>query len=326
MSLPADTGSVELLAYRKHVARLLAKGQRPDQRTFAAARVPSVVREVNTRTTTGEKDEDDDEGAHAPTDGLLSSVVYRDGGGTCIACAVHGVFGPPWSQAPDHGRLNVRVTAPFLQDLSAGAGGGFTSAGGHSNAAVANGVSDYPLRQLEGYVRGVLVACLDLSRLVVSPAEACWVLTVSITLLNADGGLRAAALHAAVAALHGLTLPRALLPNGAVVEARPLRMARVPVACSIGILSTGPAAGSSDDGSSATAAGAVGGPTVLLDITSIEEQVVDGVVTAAVDEAGDLVDVEQTGQFPLGPAAVMAIVDQFAGAPAQAIRKRLTNN
>lgn len=320
MSLPPDTGSVEIIAYREYVSRLLAKGERPDHRSFDSIRLPSVAREV-TATSSGAS-------SSSPTttkkpslsssppkeqvsqDGLLSSVILRDDGGTCIACTVHAVFGPPWTQRPNRGRLNVRVTAPFLLDLMSASG--FTSAGGRGGAAVATGLADYPLRQVEGYVRGVLSACLDLSQLAIYPAEACWVLTVTLTLINVDGGIRAAALHAAVAALHGLLLPRALLPNGAIVQARRLRLTCVPVACTYGVV--------------AASGGGGGGVQLLADTSAIEENVADGVVTVAVDEEGNLIDLQQLGRYPLMPSVLGKIVEQLGNSrEAQALRERLTS-
>ncbi|CCW60303.1 unnamed protein product [Phytomonas sp. EM1] len=274
MSLPCDTGSVELATYRRYISEKLKVGERLDQRGMSDVRLPKVSRNVGATLTgsTGSKG----------GDSLLSSVLYTDDYGTSIISDVHAVFGPPHTQTPDEGRFNVSVTAPFLKD-----NGGFASAGNQSNTAITNGLADYPLRQTEGYVRSVLESCLDLHQLCVYVNEACWVLTVNLTLLNVDGTLRASALHAAVAALYNLTLPRAQLPNGDVVEQRSLRFSCVPVACTFGLLSREPL-------------------SFLVDTTAIEEMVCEGVITVAVDEAGGLVDFYQLCSCPLPPQVLLS--------------------
>lgn len=293
MSLPPDTGAVELTAFRQHTAHLLARGERLDRRGFAELRHPSTIREVGSSCCMTEEQR-----GRGSSSGLLSSVMYTDDQGACISCTVHGVFGPPWAQRPNEGRLNVHVNAPFLPEYG---GAGSTLMG--NTGLVHTAAVDLPLRQVEGYVLAVLESCVDLTQLSILPAEACWVITVSITLLNVDGGLRAAALHAAVAALHDLVLPRARLPNGEVVERRVLRLCFVPVACTFAVL---------------------GGETVrlLADPTAIEEAVADGILTITVDEYDNIVDLQQLGQYPLMTSVLQAAIQVWKGSAA-GVRKGL---
>ncbi|CCW68428.1 unnamed protein product [Phytomonas sp. Hart1] len=290
MSLPCDTGSVELATYRGYVSERLNKSERLDERKLGEVRLPKVSRNVGTTLVGDTKSEG--------RGSLLSSVLYTDDYGTSIISDVHAVFGPPHSQTPDEGRLNVFVSAPFLKD-----NGGFASPGSQNNTVITNGLADYPLRQTEGYVRGVLESCIDLRQLCVYANEACWVLTTSLTLLNVDGALRASALHAAVAALYNLALPRAQLPNGDVVNQIDLHFSCVPIACTFGVLPKETL-------------------SFLVDTTAIEEMVCDGVITVAVDETGGLVDFYQLCSRSL-PPQVLISASEAAYRLSGDIRKRL---
>lgn len=211
--------------------------------------------------------------------GVLASLMYTDECGTCVTCEVLGVFGPPPLASRKEGRLSVHVTAPLLRRH-----GGESAVGGgvellrRNVDVLSSGQEDLPLRQLEGFVSSVLHKCIDLRQLCVLEGEACWVLTVSLTLLNADGGLYGSTLAAAVAALQNLQLPRSLLPNGDVVEPRILRLSSVPLACTYGIFMH-----------------PIAGPTWLADICAGEELVVDSQVTITLSEQGGLVDLRQWG-------------------------------
>lgn len=269
MSLHPDTGSVELAAYCHYVSKNVAGGVRLDGRGFADIRCPHIAKEVS-----------------GPASGATSaigtsggtpfaSVLYTDDAGSCISCDLHGVFGPPRTESPEEGRLNVHVSAPFMQDH-----GSLSSHDGFSNVAISNGLADLPLRQVEGYVLEVLKSCLDLGQLLIYPGEACWVLTVNLTLMNIDGSIPSAAVHAAVAAFEGLTLPRALLPNGDTVERRAIHLDTVPVSCTYGVLG--------------------GSPVLLLaDPTAAEEKICDGIYTVALDEQEGIVQSYHVGQYPL---------------------------
>ncbi|EPY16165.1 hypothetical protein STCU_11509 [Strigomonas culicis] len=118
-----------------------------------------------------------------------------------------------------------------------------------------------------------------------------------MTCLLADGGLRAAALHATLAALRGLVLPRARLPDGGVVEPIPLRLTRVPVACTYGVVG-GTAPGSPK-------------LQLLADTSAIEEYIADGIVTIAVDEGNNIVHLQYGCPTPLSPSVLVACVRQW---------------
>ncbi|RNF27559.1 exosome-associated protein 2 [Trypanosoma conorhini] len=259
MSLPPATGAVELSSFKQHVIRLLAQGKRLDGRSFDAIRAPHILH---------------DDRQAAKTNSLLASKLYTDETGTSLGCTVTGVFGPPQSRYPEEGRLTVDVTAPFFPSYS---------------AVQIEGT----LHEVARFVRSTIISCLDLAALCVISGEACWVLRVELTVMNADGGLRAAALHTAVAALHNLTLPKARLPSGDVVESRCLRFHRMPVAATIGV------------------SAAAGDMRFLLDTNAAEESVADGVLTVVVDEADGIVALVHHGKFPLLVPALTGAIDML---------------
>lgn len=169
--------------------------------------------------------------------GRLLSRMYTDDRGTCIHCDVDGLFAPPPLHSRKEGRLTVHVACPFLRRH----GREITSGGGidllkRNNTILFSGDEDLGRRQLEGFLTSVLHRCMDMQQLCVIEGEACWLLEVTLTLWNVDGGLFGATLLTVVSALQQLMLPRALLPNGEVVEARPVHLTRTPMACTYGVL------------------------------------------------------------------------------------------
>lgn len=261
--LAADTGSVEDSTFKLFIAEGIAKGtNRPDGRAGRQdVRIPKTVFE---------------EGCGG---GVLRSLMYTDDRGTCVSCDVKGVFGPPPLTSRLEGRLNVHATAPLLRRPGAD-----RSSGGAEmlrSADVVNGAQeDLGLRQIEGFVACILRRCVDLRQLCVVEGEACWVLSVHITLLNVDGGLFGCSLTAAVSALMNLALPRSLLPNGEVASARVLRFTNVPLACTYGVLNHPTA-----------------GPLWLADLNAGEELTVDSTLTLTLSEDGSIMDLRQLGSL-----------------------------
>ncbi|KPA84991.1 putative exosome-associated protein 2 [Leptomonas pyrrhocoris] len=308
MSLPPNTGSIELTAFRAHTAQLLARGERLDKRDFATCRMPTVVREervgpssdVSGSSNSGSKNTSTvTTSINLTNNGSLAAVMYTDNYGSCIQCTVQGLLGPPRPQTPAAGRLNVHVEAPFLEQPGGAGGANYKS----FQYIISNDNVDLALRELEGYIGIVLEGCFDLRQLSIYEREACWVLNVNVTLLSFDGGLRAGSLHAVLAALHKLHLPRTRLPNGDVIERRQLRLSCLPVACTFGFL-----------------AGAQ--VRLLTDTTAMEEFVADGIITVAVSESGEVVGVHQTGRCPLLAQALTAAVQQWMQGSA-AVREAL---
>ncbi|CBZ29747.1 putative exosome-associated protein 2 [Leishmania mexicana MHOM/GT/2001/U1103] len=310
MSLAPNTGSVELTAYSAHASRLLARGERIDKRAFDEYRLPTIVREERfggpaVASAAGGSPQGPVSGSMASTSAVpdgknLAAIMYTDAYGTCIQCTVQGLLGPPRPEQPAAGRLNVHVEAPFVEHLS----GGAASTNYRSfQYMIASGNADLPLRQLEGHIGTVLDGCFDLSQLSIYEGEACWVLKVSVLLLSFDGGLRAGSLHAVLAALHKLHLPRTRLPNGDVIEGRQVQLSCMPVACTFGFL-----------------AGAQ--VRLVADTTAIEEHVADGLITVAVNETERIVSVHHTGRCPLLAQALAAASQQWTAASG-AMRKAL---
>ncbi|KAH9578783.1 Exoribonuclease [Trypanosoma melophagium] len=259
MSLPPATGAVELVSFKQHVAQLLRQKRRLDERSFNCFRKPQILHDVM---------------GEIRADGVLASTLYTDNTGTCVNCTVSGVFGPPSSEFPDEGRLMVDVTAPFFPN--------------HNTVNI-----EGTLRELARFVRSIIVSCMDLSELCVISGEACWVLQVDIVLLNADGGLRAAALHAAVAALNNLILPKARLPNNDVVESRRLQFHRIPVAITIGMFV------------------ANGELQLLMDTNAAEESVVDALFTVALDESDGIVAFVHHGMYAVNASLLTGVINAF---------------
>ncbi|ORC87445.1 putative exosome-associated protein 2, putative,3 exoribonuclease [Trypanosoma theileri] len=259
MSLPPATGAVELVSFNQHVAQLLRQKKRLDERSFNSIRKPQILQDIM---------------GEMRTDGVLASTLYTDNTGTCVNCTVSGVFGPPPMEYPDEGRLTVDVTAPFFSN---------------QNTIKIEGA----LRELARFVRSTIISCMDLSELSVISGEACWVLQVDLVLLNADGGLRAATLHAAVAALNNLTLPKARLPNGDVVESKHLQFHRIPVATTIGMFL------------------ANGELQLLMDTNAAEEGVVDGLFTVVLDESDGIVAFVHHGMYAVNPSLLTGVINAF---------------
>nr|CAO85913.1 exosome subunit EAP2 [Leishmania tarentolae] len=310
MSLAPNTGSVELTAYSVHASRLLERGERIDKRALDKCRLPTVVREERfggsaVAGVVAVSPQSPSSGNMASTNHVvdgksLAAVMYTDSYGTCIQCTVHGLLGPPRPDQPAAGRLHVHVEAPFVEHL----GGGANSTNPRSfQYMIASGNADLPLRQLEGFIGTVLDSCFDLKQLSIYEGEACWVLKVSVLLLSFDGGLRAGSLHAALAALHKLHLPRTRLPNGDVIAGRQVQLSCMPVACTFGFL-----------------AGAQ--VQLVADTTAIEECITDGLITVVVNEAERILSVHHTGRCPLLAQALAAAAQQWI-ATSGAMRKAL---
>lgn len=302
MSLPPNTGSIELTSFRTHAAQLLARGERLDRRDFATCRVPTVVREERVGASTEASSASSNAittSVNLANSGNLAAVMYTDNYGACIQCTVQGLLGPPRPHAPAAGRFSIHIEAPFLKQLGGAGEANYKS----FQYIVSNGNADLPLRQLEGYISTVLEGCLDLRQLSIYEGEACWVLNLNVTLLSFDGGLRAASLHAVLAVMHRLRLPRTRLPNGDVVDSRQVQLSCLPVACTFGFL-----------------AGAQ--VRLLTDTTAIEELVADGLITVAVGESGEVIGVYQTGRCPLLAQALTAAVQQWIQSSAE-VRKAL---
>ncbi|CBH18749.1 exosome-associated protein 2, putative [Trypanosoma brucei gambiense DAL972] len=258
MSLPPATGAVELASFQQHVHQFLVQNKRLDGRPLDALREPHILR--------------DSKGG----DGLLASTLYTDNTGTCLNCTVSGVFGPPPSDQPDEGRLTVDVAAPFFQS--------------HSTDQVAAA-----LREVARFVRSTIISCMDLTELNIINGEACWVLQVELVILNADGGLRAAALHAVVAAIHNMLLPRSRLPSGDEVESRRLRFHTIPVAVTIGVYKLG-----------------ASGVRFLMDTNAAEESVVDGLLTVVLSDENGIITFVQSGSYSISSLLLTGAVNEFA--------------
>ncbi|KAG8345402.1 3' exoribonuclease family domain [Trypanosoma vivax] len=271
MSLPPATGAVELASFQQYVLRLLAQNKRLDGRSLDAIRLPQIISDSQSITR---------------TDGVLASTLYTDETGTYIQCTVCGLFGPPLAERPEEGRLTVDITAPFFPSYGADR---VTTA----------------LREAAHFVRSTIISCMDLKELSILPGEACWVVQVELVVVNADGGLRAASLHAALAALHGMLLPRSRLPNGYEVQGKQLCFHTIPIATTIGVYKH-----------------SCGELRLLMDTSAAEESVVDGLMTVAIDDSNCIVGLIQNGSYPLVTPLLTGAINEFS-ARSEALRSAI---
>lgn len=262
--LPADTGSVEISFFSQHVAERLGDATLPrlDGRTsLTAVRMPVMTYETE------------------PLSGSLASGMYTDGSGTCLMCEVSGYFGPPPLTSRKEGRITVHLSSPFLRRPGTD-GDGVRGSEMMKRNVVASGQEDAGLRELEGFVMAMIHRSVDLRQLCVLEGEACWVLSVSVAIINADGGLYGAALAAVVSLLRDLQLPASVLPDGTAVAAQQLHLSVLPLACTYGLLSHPTA-----------------GLLWLADLNAAEELVVEASCTVTLGEDGGVLDVHQVGNF-----------------------------
>lgn len=256
MTLPPATQLVELQSFQRHTAKELTNGVRLDGRADTSMRRIDVSRE-------DVKDQ--------PDCAILSSVTVRCGTAV-VQCTVRGSFGPTASDTPNEGRVEVSVRMPFVP---------------HSMAEGAPQQADV-LSHIERFVEDVLLGsrCTDLAALCVRPGEACWVLSIVLTVLSSDGNLRGLCLHAAVASLQRIALPRLKLPDGSSSTPKEWPLRCTPLASS----------------------GAVCGGKFVVDPSAAEESVADGLITVVV------------GLFPQSPAAHILYIGHYGGAPASSTR------
>jgi exosome complex RNA-binding protein Rrp42 (RNase PH superfamily) len=258
-----STGNVEPHAYHQQTIELLQQSKRRDGRDASTLR-PVVTQAEVSSTSLGS---------------ATASV-----GASVAQCTVRGCFGPPTVEAPNAGRLDVFVEAPFSSP--------------HLDT------TQDARRALSVFLRDVLRSTLSTAPLVIVPGEACWVLSVDVTILASDGSLRPLCLAAVVAALQRVVLPRAKLPNGDFTN---------EVLWGYGMGRVVPLA--------VTCAQIQG--TVLLDVTASEESVADALLTVVVDErtlaaAPTILYCSHHGGYPTGGAktleAIIAAVAQSRAA------------
>lgn len=257
--------------------------------------------------------------------GRLLSRLYTDDRGTCIHCELEGLLAPPPLRSRKEGRLTVHVACPFLRrsgkKMTSGGGEDLLKSGHHN--ALHSGDDDLGRRQLEGFLSSVVHRCMDMRQLCIIEGEACWLLAVTVSLWNVDGGLWGATLMAVVGALRALVLPRCSLPNGEVVEARQVQLTRTPLTCTYGVITVPYVAKrrkqefittmsnskeeeekeedgttSKEDSRRHNISASHSGNHLLwiADLTAAEEMVVDGYLTITLDEHDHIVEIRQIGQ------------------------------
>jgi len=226
--LPATDG-VAWHTFKQHVLQRLAQSERVDGRGLDQLRDTECTRDVMSGGST-----------------FASSVVRS--GKSLVQCVVKGAFAPPCPDTPHLGRIEVSVDAP-LQSTSTG-----------FDPAVAE-----TKRTIASFVGSLAQSLFDLESLCIIRGEACWLLSVQLTILGSDGSVRGLCWNAVVSALSRVTLPRALLPNGECCEAMEWRLpsALKPVAVTAAIVRG----------------------TLVVDPTSAEETIADILVTAVYNVA-----------------------------------------
>ncbi|CAG9462291.1 unnamed protein product [Pedinophyceae sp. YPF-701] len=255
-----DEDAYRALYARQYFDRLLEAGARPDGRALGETRALSVT--------------------HGTVTTADSSALVSLGDTTVLACVKLEVAVPS-DAAPDCGRIETAVevsplAAPNLRSPAA--------------PPLAHTVTEHLARHVNSN------DCVDARELCIVPRSACWVLRLDVNVLGADGGVRDAALIAAVSALRTLRLPPVQLNDVGNVEAdgggagRALTLARLPASVTCGV-SRG---------------------RVIADLTAEEEALVDGAVCVTLADADTLLGIEKLGEANTVDMVVLSTCVDFA--------------
>ena len=263
MSFPPFVGEVEVLSLRGHLLGKLSALRKAGDVSGPSLRVDGRgSRDVRQCTVT-----------RGVAHGTLASLQYS-AGNTLLVAAISLTLGPTETSHPDRGRLSVHVSSPLVEDVA-------------------------PCRVIEAFASEILASCFDLGQLVVVPGEACWVLTIDLVITAADGGLRAACVHAAALLLNGFNLPRTKLPNDTYTAPLALKLSGLPVCFTAGFV--------------------FDGELMLADATATEEIVCDQQVSVVLDASKlggepSLIFAGHHGGNPLSSSVMLQVVKSAAAA------------
>ena len=218
-------------------------------------------------------------------------------GGTRVLASVSLQVGVPSLATPSDGDIEVAVRfAPFSSSSS--------STNSKQPAERATVLSE-TFRDL--LLKGRVVSLADLC---IEERRCAWKVCVAVLILNDDGGVFDAGLVAAVAALSGVRLPATLLDDEGVVKMRrgepstrlPLQTWLVPLTCGVFGPRGGGEVGEGGGG------GGVESATLLADLSSAEEELVEATISVVCDGEGRVCGLFKPGGAAVAPAVLARCV------------------
>ncbi|KAL1712863.1 ribosomal protein S5 domain 2-type protein [Schizophyllum commune] len=201
----------------------------------------------------------------------VGSISTADGsslvrlGDTTIVCGVKAEIAQPDLDSPEDGFIVPNVDLPAI-----------------CSPKFKPGPPTEEAQVLSDRLNEVLTAhdVLPTSSLIIHPGKAAWVLYIDATCINYDGNAFDATLIAMIAALKSTRLPRTKYDEdtGKVICSRhdrvPLTLTNLPIAMSFGVFN---------------------GDTIMSDLTSFEEPLMDTNVTVILGQDGGVLSVTQAG-------------------------------
>ena len=272
--------------FQKYLKTFTDENVRPDGRPMHRVRETTIVQGVLTRNTYG-------------------SALVRIGD-TRVVAGVTLLVGRPAAAYPNHGEMEVSVTVGPLCSPQFGPSGRpvLVDGGGGVGRNIPTDAST-----VESFVQRTLLrsGIVDLSDLCIQEGKCAWKLRVSIVCLNHDGNIEDAALLSAVTALSDTKLPATVISSDGIVSiandsendedgknllsSRPLKLRYVPVPLTIGMF----------DGK------------LLVDPSSEEETVLDGLLTVVMTATGQVVTVNKPGGECISPEDLAACMTLATG-------------
>jgi exosome complex component RRP42 len=208
-------------------------------------------------------------------------------GKTDVLCGIKMEIGTPYPDTPDEGTISVN--AEFLPlsspDFEAGPPG--------DDAVELSRVVDRGIRESKA---------IDFKKLCITPGEKCWIVSIDICTLNAQGNLIDASGLAAIAALMNTRLPAF---EGKKVDYHKkteevLPIVRLPIPITVIKI----------------------GDNFIVDPSLEEEKILDARLTVAVTEKGTISAMQKGGDAPITMEDISAMLD-IASDKAAEIRKKI---
>ncbi len=216
------------------------------------------------------------------------SAIVRVGG-TEVMAGVKLETGKPYPDTPNQGNLMVNAELLPLSNPA------FESGPPGEQATELARVVDRAIRESKS---------IDVHKLVITPGEKVWSVSIDICTINDEGGLQDAACLAALAALKNTKMPKLDQDNNVDYDAdktkEGLPLAKEPVEVTVVKI----------------------GDQFLVDLLSEEEQAIEARLTVAVTEKGTVCALQKGGATPLSPEEIDKMID-IAQKLAPTLRKSL---
>jgi len=216
------------------------------------------------------------------------SAIVRVGG-TEVMAGVKLETGKPYPDTPNQGNLMVNAELLPLSNPA------FESGPPGEQATELARVVDRAIRESKS---------IDVHKLVITPGEKVWSVSIDICTINDEGGLQDAACLAALAALKNTKMPKLDQDNNVDYDAdktkEGLPLAKEPVEVTVVKI----------------------GDHFLVDLLSDEEKAIEARLTVAVTEKGTVCALQKGGATPLSPEEIDKMID-IAQKLAPTLRKSL---